>query len=90
MRGVESDCSHMVYQFFSQRQKEDVGDGGIATLSNAYRQHSPDIVQRLVLVKVFYKLSLIGLGFYADFRVFFLFCVFPPRELNASKITPDD
>lgn len=35
--GVESDCSRMVYQVFSQLQDEDCGDGGIASCSNVYR-----------------------------------------------------
>lgn len=46
----------MAYQFLSQRQ-EDVGDGVIASLSNACKPHSSAIVQKLVLVKVFYKLT---------------------------------
>lgn len=86
MRGVESDYSHMVYQFFSQREKEDAGDGSRALLSNVYRQYSSGIVRRLVLVKISHKLSLIS---FLYMQIFFLSHVFHPRESNASKIPSD-
>lgn len=56
---------------------------------NAYSQHPSDIVQRLVLVKAFYKLFLTGLLF-VQISFYFSGLFFPTRESNASKILLDD
>lgn len=85
MSWVETHCSH-TDQCSSQRQKEDVGDEATASLSNDCRQHSSAIVQRLVLIKMFYKLFLIGLLCMHSLCHFFFFFLsstalyFPPEH----------
>ena len=71
MEGGVKLCTYGV-SLLQPEAKEDAGDGGTASPSSAYRQHSSDIVQRLVLVKVFHKLSLFGLLF-MQILIFFSF-----------------